>query len=519
MAFIRSKALLLPCGLHDFMSILKKLAGQTAIYGLSSIVGRLINFFLTPFYVRIFTEAENGIMYDLFALTAFIMIVFTYRLETAYFRYATEPAYREKSFTTALYSILSTSIVFFSAIIIFADDIAVMLRYPDHPEYIRLFGGILVLDALVEIPLARLRLEGKAMKYATIKLLNIFINFGLNFFVLYFLADAADGSGFAFLKPLADIFYNPEIRVGYVFIFNLLASASTFLLLLPYYRISLKEFDKKLLWKMLVYSLPLVVVSFAGIINEMLDRQLLKYILPYSNEENRAQLGIYGANYKLAMLLSLFTQAFRYAAEPFFFANAKDKKAPKLYALIAKYFTIVNLFGFLVIVLFLHYFKYYVGSEGSRFWEGLRVEPILLMANIFLGLYYNISTWFKVTDNTGYGMVISLAGAAITIGLNVWWIPIFGYMGSAWATLICYFSMTVITYILGMKYYPVKYDWLGIAAYMCFAVALYMIHNFVVEYFQLGHLQTSLLSIAFIGLFSGIIIKLEKKGYQESDVF
>jgi O-antigen/teichoic acid export membrane protein len=270
---------------------------------------------------------------------------------------------------------------------------------------------------------------------------------------------------------------------------------------------------------MLVYSLPLVVVSFAGIINEMLDRQLLKYILPYSNEENRAQLGIYGANYKLAMLLSLFTQAFRYAAEPFFFANAKDKKAPKLYALIAKYFTIVNLFGFLAIVLFLHYFKYYVGSEGSRFWEGLRVVPILLMANIFLGLYYNISTWFKVTDNTGYGMLISLAGAAITIGLNVWWIPIFGYMGSAWATLICYFSMTVITYILGMKYYPVKYDWLGIAAYMCFAVALYMIHNFVVEYFQLGHLQTSLLSIAFIGLFSGIIIKLERKGYRESDVF
>lgn len=501
------------------MSLIKKLAGQTAIYGLSSIVGRLINFFLTPFYVRIFTEAENGVMYDLFALTAFIMIIFTYRLETAYFRYANEPEYREKSFVTSLYSILGTSMLFFVAIMAFANEIASLLRYPDHPEYVRLFAGILILDALVEIPLARLRLEGKAMKYALIKLLNILINFGLNFFVLYFLAHAASGTGYTFLKPLADLFYNPGIRVGYVFIFNLIASASTFLLLLPYYKFPTGSFDRKLLVRMLMYSLPLVVVSFAGIINEMLDRQLLKYILPYSDVENRAQLGIYGANYKLAVLLSLFTQAFRYAAEPFFFANAKDKKAPKLYALIAKYFTIATLVGFLVIVLFLHYFKYYVGTDGSRFWEGLRVVPILLMANIFLGLYYNISTWFKVTDKTAYGMIISLTGAAITIILNLWWIPVFGYVGSAWATLICYASMTMITYLAGRKYYPVPYDWLGIFTYMSFAVALYFIHDFLIGQFGMNHIMKSVTAAVLLIIFTATVFKLEYKGYKESDVF
>lgn len=501
------------------MAILKKLAGQTAIYGLSSIVGRLINFFLTPFYVRIFTEAENGIIYDLFALSAFVMIIFTYRLETAYFRYATDVDNREKSYTTALYSILSTSVVLFLAIILFSKNIATLLRYPDHKEYVLMFGCILMLDALVEIPLARLRLEGRPKKYAMIKITNIIINFGLNFFVLFFLAKSYSGTGFAFLKHLAGLFYDPSIRVGYVFLFNLIASFSTLLLLLPYYRISLKAFDNALLKKMVIYSMPLVIVSFAGIINEMLDRQLLKYILPFSVEENRAQLGIYGANYKLAMLISLFTQAFRYAAEPFFFANARDKNAPKLYALIAKYFTIANLIGFLVIVLFLHYFKYYVGKDGSRFWEGLKVVPILLMANIFLGLYYNISTWFKVTDKTIYGMLIAIVGACITIVLNIWWIPIFGYIGSAWATLICYVSMTVMSYFAGKRYYPMQYDWLGIIAYMCFAVAVYFIHRFLVQQFDLGHIMSSVTGLTLLISYIVVVAKLEYKGYKESGVF
>lgn len=501
------------------MAILKKLAGQTAIYGLSSIVGRLINFFLNPFYVRIFSEAENGIIYDLLSLTAFIMIIFTYRLETAFFRYSTEQGQKEKSFATALYSILGTSLILFIAILVFSGNIANLLKYPDHPEYIQMFACILILDALAEIPLARLRLEGRAKKYAMIKLLNILINFSLNFFVLYFLPKSLIDPNYSFLQPLAKVFYDPTIRVGYVFLFNLIASASTLLFLLPEYKVSAKYFDKALLKKMLVYALPLVVVSFAGIINEMLDRQLLKYILPYSNEENRAQLGIYGANYKLAMLISLFTQAFRYAAEPFFFANAREKNAPKLYALIAKYFTITNLIGFLVIVFYLHFFKYYVGKEGSRFHEGLRVVPILLMANIFLGLYYNISTWFKVTDKTSHGMFIALAGAGITIGLNIWWIPVFGYMGSAWATLICYVSMTILSYVMGQRYYPVQYDWLGITAYISTAVALFMVHGFLIDFFQFDQIMASISGAVLLLIFVGLVIKLEYKTYKESGLF
>jgi O-antigen/teichoic acid export membrane protein len=299
----------------------------------------------------------------------------------------------------------------------------------------------------------------------------------------------------------------------------LIASASTLLLLLPYYKISTKDFDRKLWWDMVKYALPLVVVSFAGVINEMLDRQLLKYILPYSNEENRAQLGIYGANYKLAMLISLFTQAFRYAAEPFFFSHAKEKNAPKLYAAIAKYFTIANLLGFLMIVLYLHYFKYYVGKDGSRFHEGLKVVPILLMANIFLGLYYNISTWFKVTDNTTYGMYIALGGAAITIILNIWWIPIFGYVGSAWATLICYGSMTFMSYYIGRKHYPMQYDWLGIFAYMSFAVAVFFVHRTCVNYFHFNHTMASISAAVLFITYAFTIFKLEYKTYKESGIF
>lgn len=500
------------------MTLIKKLAGQTVIYGLSSIIGRVINFFLTPFYVRIFTESENGTMYDLFALSAFIMIIFTYRLETAYFRYATDDENREKTFTTALFSILGTSIVFFAAIMAFSGNIAELLRYPDHPEYIRMFAGILILDALVEIPLAKLRLQGKAKKYALIKILNISINVGLNFFVLYFLPKSLTDASFSFLKPLANIFYDPTIRVGYVFMFNLIASGSTLLLLLPSYKFSIKEFDPVLLKKMIWYALPLVIVSFAGIVNEMLDRQLLKYILPYSNKENRAQLGIYGANYKLAMLISLFTQAFRYAAEPFFFSHAKEKNAPKLYAMIAKYFTIANLLGFLVIVLYLHYFKLYVGAPGSRFHEGLKVVPILLMANIFLGLYYNISTWFKVTDKTSYGMLIALAGALITIVLNVWWIPIFGYMGSAWATLICYVSMTAMSYLIGKKYYTMEYDWLGIISYICFAIALYFIDKAFIHHFDFGNMIANIIGFVLFLAFVLLVYLLERKDLKESGI-
>ena len=281
---------------------------------------------------------------------------------------------------------------------------------------------------------------------------------------------------------------------------------------MPYYLNTKLLFDKAQFAKMFRFSWPLIIVSFAGTINEMLDRQLLKYLLPYSIEKNKAQLGIYGANYKLAMLITLFGQAFRYAAEPFFFLNAKEKDSPKLYARITKYFTIVTIVGFLVITLYLHIFKYYVGDDGSGFHEGLTMTfPILIWANIFLALYYNISTWYKLSDMTVYGIFISLLGAAITVGLNVWWIPVFGYMGSAWATLICYATMAFVSYHLGRKHYALNYGWFSLFAYMLFALVIYGSHKGLVEYLQSGFILTSILSTIGLMLFIVTVYFIERK--------
>lgn len=493
------------------MSLIRKLAGQTAIYGLSSIMGRVINSLLTPFYVRVLGAGENGVIFDFYTLSAFIMILFTYRLETAYFRFASKEEDKEQIFITGLNSIFFTSLLFLFILLGFSHPIASMLRYPDHPEYVQIFACILFTDALAEIPFARLRLDGKAKRFATIRIIWVLVNVFSNILFLVIFPKVVNNGWLPFLKPIAGLIYNPEIRVGYVFISNLIASVTVLLLLSPVYKRARLLLDKKLGLRMLNYSWPLMIVSFAGIINEMLDRQLLKYLLPYSIEKNKEQLGIYGANYKLAMLVSLFRQAFMYAAEPFFFSHSKEKDSPILYARIAKYFTITNIIGFLVITLYLHIFKYYVGKDGSLFHEGLKVVPILLMANIFLGLYYNISSWFKLTDKTHYGIIISLTGAAITVILNVWWIPIFGYVGSAWATLICYFAMAMLCYYLGKKHYPLQYDWWSIFGYLVLGIVILSIHTWAINLTHPGFVVTTVYATIALFLFLGVVYVKERK--------
>jgi len=481
------------------MSLIRKLAGQTAIYGVSSIMGRVINSLLTPFYVRVLGAGENGVIFDFYTLSAFIMILFTYRLETAYFRFASKDENKEQSFITGLNSIFLTSLLFLLILLGFSHPIATLLKYPDHPEYVQIFAWILFMDALAEIPFARLRLDGKAKRFATIRIIWVLV------------PKVVNNGWMPFLRPIAGLVYNPEIRVGYVFYSNLIASFTVLILLSPVYKRARLLIDKKLALRMFNYSWPLMIVSFAGVINEMLDRQLLKYLLPFSIEKNKEQLGIYGANYKLAMLVSLFRQAFMYAAEPFFFSHSKKKDSPVLYARIAKYFTITNIIGFLIITLYLHIFKYYVGKDGSLFHEGLKVVPILLMANIFLGLYYNISSWFKLTDKTHYGIIISLTGAAITVILNIWWIPIFGYVGSAWATLICYFAMAMLCYYLGRKHYPLQYDWLSIFGYLVLGVVILSIHNWLVNLLHPGFTVTTVFATIGLLLFLAVVYFKEKK--------
>ncbi len=454
------------------MSI-KKLVSETAIYGVSSILGRVLNFALVPFYSKIFDTNEYGIVTLLFAPIAFLMVLFTYRIEVAYFRFGTDKTLdRQLTFNTALTSILISSLILTVLIALLSPLYASFYNIENYQFYIYLCVGILCLDALAELPYAELRLQGRPIRFASIRLTNIFINLSLNLIFLVFCPWAIKNNILEFLHPFINLIYSPNIGIGYIFISTFLASTTSFLLLTPSFKQYKFLFDKQLWSKMMKYVLPLVVVGFAYLINEMIDKLLLPKLLPGTEEENKASLGVYSLNYKLAIIISLFTQAFRYGAEPFFFKNKNEQNAHTLYALVAKYFLIVAVTGFLAISLYLDLFKFII---GEKYWEGLKIVPIILVANVLAGLYYNFSVWYKLIDKTQWGAYISVGGAIITIGLNFWWIPIIGYMGSAWATLICYTSMTLACYFIGKRYYPIPYQIFRMLLYLFIAVGVYLV--------------------------------------------
>lgn len=457
------------------MNPLRKLAGQTAIYGLPTIVGRLLNYLLVPLYTRAFIPAEYGIVTEMYAYVAFIFVILSYGMETAFFRFTAKGEENNRVFGTAVVSLIVTSAVFTIAGFSFADGISQFMGYPGHPEYIKWFILILATDAISTIPYANLRFENKPLRFAFIKIVNISANIGFNLFFIVlcpYLTEHQNGSYFA---VLIQHIYNPEIGVGYIFISNLIASLISFVLLIP--DILKKELkpDFGLLRKMLAYAWPLLVFGLAGIINETFDRAILKHLLPASSDP-MAQLGIYGACYKISILMTLFIQTYRYAAEPFFFDQARSADAKQTYAKLMHFFIIICLLIFLSVMLFEDIIILFIGPE---FREGRGVIPILLLANLFLGVFYNLSIWFKLTDNTRKGALISVIGALITLVLNFILIPFMGYMGAAWATLICYASMMVISYLMGRKYYPVEYNLKGGAFYLLISLGLYYISTYV----------------------------------------
>lgn len=436
---------------------------------MSSIIGRFLNYLLVPVYTRVFLDAEYGVVTELYAYVAFFTVLYTYGMETAFFRFSEKDKRYDIVFSTAFLFIAFTTMLLTAVFVFFSEEIAVKLSYPDHPEYITWFAMILAFDTLAAIPFARIRQKGQPIKFAAIRIANILVNIGLNLFFLV-VCPWVIKHGSAEFTGVVQKIYDPGIGVGYVFISNVIASAIMFALTcteVVRHRIS---FDGKLWNEMMIYALPLLLVGFAGIVDEMTGRALLKWLLPGTTEENLAQLGIYGACYKLAMLVSLFTQAFRYAAEPFFFSQAKEANAPQTFARVTKYFTIIGCIMFLVIMLYIDVFKYFI---GENFRSGLKVVPILLWANIALGAYYNLSVWYKLTDKTMTGAFISVAGAMLTIVLNIALIPVLGYVGSAWATLSCYVFMSLVSYALGQRYYPIPYEIGKITGYCVLALALY----------------------------------------------
>lgn len=444
------------------MSILKKLAGQTAIYGLSSILGRFLNYLLVPLHTAVFLPSQYGVITEMYAYVAFLIILLTYGMETAYFRFSTDDRHpKDTVFATALVSLSVTTALFILSAVLFDRPVAEWLMYPDNREYVVWFAIIIGLDALASIPLARLRQENRAKMFAAVNLTNVLVNIALNvFFLGYCLPMVAEGGG----NWLTDAFYDPGTGVGYVFIANMVASGVKFLLLMPVMLRGLGRPQAALLRPMLAYALPLLVAGLAGMVNETLDRILLKrMLLPELGElATLEQVGIYGACYKISIVITLMIQAFRYAAEPFFFAQEKEAGSRLLYARIMTWFVWLLSATMLFVLLYLDLFRYLI--PNTAYWAGLQVVPILLLANVFLGIYYNQSVWYKLSGRTVYGAVLAIMGAVITLAVNVAFIPRFGYVASAWATLICYASMAIVSYLLGQRHYPVPYR-VGVVIY------------------------------------------------------
>lgn len=452
------------------MSKIKSLFSQTLVYGVTNIFGRMLNFMLVPFYTRVFLPGEYGVVTEFYAYIPFFSIVFTYGLETGYFYFANKYKGHEKLAGTSFYSLLFSSFLFCGLLLLFSTPLAGLLRYPLHPELVTYAALILFFDTISVLPFAKLRHDNKASRFASLKFINIVLNIFFNVFFLIVCPLIQSRESLGFLRPLVSLIYGGHFKVIYVFISNLLASGITFLLLYPEIKSIDWGFDKTLWKEMLKYSWPLLILGFAGMINETLDRIMLKYLYqPQSHAV--AQVGIYGACYKLSIFMTLAVQSFRFAAEPFFFSQMKAEDSKKTYATVMKYFVVATSLIFLFVMLYIDVF---IKLLGSKFRGGEEVIPILLLANLFLGIFYTLSLWFKQTEKNMYGAWISIFGAVLTLAINFAFIPTYGYMACAWATLICYFSMAAASLFFGQKVYPIPYPLWRILFYISFAVLIVM---------------------------------------------
>ncbi|MDO4160585.1 MAG: lipopolysaccharide biosynthesis protein [Prevotellaceae bacterium] len=450
------------------MANLKSLAKDTAIYGLSSIVGRFLNYLLVPLYTAKISAASGGygVITNVYAYTALLMVILTYGMETTFFRYANkegeDPA---KVFSTTLISIGFTSLMFVILVLLFIDPITGFMGYSDHPSYIWVMAITVAIDAFQCIPFAYLRYKKRPIKFAALKLLNIFMTIALNlvfFLLLPALYDNHIGDGF-----ISSI-YDPSIGAGYAFYINLFCSACLILFFWKELTSTKYSFDKALLRRMLGYSWPILVLGIAGILNQTADKILFPYI--YKNTDAHTQLGIYGAASKIAMIMAMITQAFRYAYEPFVFGKSKDKDNRETYAKAMKYFIIFTLLAFLAVIGYMDILKYIIGRD---YWDGLKVVPIVMAAEIMMGIYFNLSFWYKLIDKTIWGAYFSGAGCLVLIAVNVIFVPRYGYMACAWAGFAGYATAMVLSYLVGQKKYPINYPLKDIAVYVALTLVLY----------------------------------------------
>lgn len=466
------------------MSTAKKFAGQTAIYGLSTIAGRVLSFFLTPVYTRAYAPGVYGILTTLFSWASILNAVMAFGMETTFFRYLNKyENNRKRVYNNAFASVFTITILFLLLTLPFLGHIANFINVnkgtsaSDYKIYIEFFIAVLVLDAWCVIPFARLRAEGKPGRYSLIKFINIlvFIVFNLTFIwgIPFWMAHHLPGTGWLNSWYIKD-------WVGYVFLSNLISSAVTLLLLIPELIKIRFDFDGKMLAEMYAYSWPVLIANLSFIINENLDKILLGKLLPVKDLQD---VGIYGACAKISLFLSIFIQAFRLGAEPFFFSHAKNKNSGHTYARIMDYFVITVCVIFVGLVANIEILKYFIHGHDTHqthiYWSGLGVIPPLVFGYVSLGIYMNLSVWYKLSDQTKYGLYISGIGALLTIILNVLFIPKYSYMASAWVSLIAYASMMVLSYIWGQKNYPIPYNLKKNLAYIISSILIVYLSFYV----------------------------------------
>jgi O-antigen/teichoic acid export membrane protein len=461
------------------VSVLKKFLGQTAVYGLTTVISRLFNFILTPLFTKVYPPGVYGIFNILYSYASLINAVLAFGMESTYFRYLNKHEDRKQEvYNNSFLCIAFIAGLFLITGMVFANPVAVWInngqpgQVGDYQLYVKFFVWLLFIDAICVIPFARLRAEEKAFKYSVIKFLNIGTFVGFNLFFIFVVPALIKHHG-----PMAGwlaSWFRPE-WVGYVFISNLIASLVTLVLLLPEFLQLRLRFDKELFGKMFSYSWPVLIANLSFIVNENLDKIVLSRLLPEAIAVT--QVGIYGAVCKIAIFLSIFITAFRLGAEPFFFSHAKHANAKNTYALILRYFVIALAVLFLGLVANIEILKYFISKQS--YWVGLPAVPYLLFGYVCLGIYGNLSIWYRLSDQTKFGLYISLVGAVITIVFNFILIPKYSYMGSAWVSMLAYFTMMVISYVLGQKHYPIPYQLGRIIAYLVVSVLLVVLSFWV----------------------------------------
>jgi O-antigen/teichoic acid export membrane protein len=489
------------------LSEIKKLAGQTLWYGVPTIARRFLGYIMNLTLPLIFAQpSKTADLTQIYAIIPFLNVLFTYGLETAYFRFSRDID-PKRLYNTLSLSLIGSTILFTTILFSFREPIAEWANLDGHPEYIKWMAAIIFFDAISTLAFARLRQENRPKKYAFATLAGIVVNITV---VVLFLGIIP---GYVQRHPdsFVGTFYNKNIGIGYYLIGNLAGSILTFILLRKEFTQIRFQFDGTLWRKVMHYAYPLVIVGMGGMVNDMLSRLIYQHVVNLPEEQAKHELGIFGNIYRLAVLITIMIQAFRMAAEPFFFNQSKEENAPRTYARIMKFFVIACCFMFLFISLYIDVFAWFFQAIHKPAWvEGLRIVPLLALGNIFLGIYYNLSIWYKLTHKNMMGAVITLAGAAITIVLNIILIPKLHYLGAAIATFACYLFMMIISYILGQKYFPVPYARKKLLAYIGLVLLLYGSHRGLV-YLWPNHWFNVGLATVLLGFFTFFVSRIERK--------